>query len=121
MNTAEKSTNTRLQEQVDHIVKTIENGYQVTENDYWEGLYEIGDILSAFDYMDGYYNVEYYVNSDRSTVNGARFMVAGGGPNIFIDTKYKTVEGYWWSDKYIARYYDDPMGLEDLAQELWGC
>ena len=118
--TGEQIFDDRLKAHVDMIIDHIENGYTVEEGEDYEG-YEEGDMLSAFDYLGDVYNVEYYVNSDRETVNGARFMVACGGPNIYIDTKLKTVEGYWWGDKYIANYYDDPMGLDDVAQELWGC
>lgn len=118
--TGEQIFDDRLKSHVEMIIDHIENGYIVEDTELHEG-YEEGDTLSAFDYIEGYYDVEYYVSSDRKTVLGARFMVACGGPNIYIDTRFKEVQGYWWSDKYIARYHNDEMGLDEVAQELWGC
>lgn len=117
MNIVKDTTEERLREMVDNIVKNIEEGLVYQDDDWGRE----GEMMSGLDYLDGYYSVEYYVAADRETVTGARFMVAGGGPNIFIDTKFKTVEGYWWSDKYIARYYDDPMDLDSAPIDLWGC
>ena len=121
MNAVEKTTHSQLRDQVQHIVNTIENGCRFEEGDYYDYEYEIGDTISAFDYLADSYDIEYYVQSDRKTVNGARFCVAFGGPNVYIDTRFQTVEGYWWGEKVIMRYYDDPMGLNEVAEELWGC
>jgi hypothetical protein len=47
--------------------------------------------------------------------------VAFGGPNIWINTRTKQVEGYWWGDKCIMSYDRDEMGLDDALSELFNC
>jgi len=97
----------QLKNQVLSIIKDIE-----------KGLTDEGDTLSASDYLADVLDINYIINSDRS-YKGARLLVAFGGPNIWIDTLHKNVEGYWWSDTFTDRYYTDAMGLDDLMEELY--
>lgn len=90
-----------LKQQVNHIARTIEAG---------------GD---AMEYLEDSLEIEYYVGSDKQ-YRGARVLVAFGGPNIWIDTKFKRVEGHWWGDSYSATFTDE-MGLDDTLSELFNC
>ena len=80
------------------------------------------ETLGLYDYFSDVLDIDYIISSDRKTVRGARFLVAYGGPNIYIDSFSGSVELYWWSDR--ASY---PMrretidALDDFAQEMWGC
>jgi len=102
-----------IKSQVEHIVKTIENGMSSYEND--------GEQMDGFEYLSDALDIEYIISSDRKTVLGARILVAFGGPNIWINTRTKQVEGYWWGDSCIMSYDMDAMGIEDSITELWGC
>jgi hypothetical protein len=105
-------TETRLLDHVQHIANTITNGFGDELNcDDQE--------MSAFDYLQDALDIEYIVNSKREYL-GARVLVAFGGPNIWINTRTKKVEGYWWNESASASF-DDGIGLDDALQELWNC
>ncbi len=43
-------------------------------------------------------------------------MVAGGGPNIWINLQTDQVEGYWGADKCVWGFHDS-IGLDDHYSE----
>ena len=70
---------------------------------------------------DGVYDVEYTIGSEKD-YRGVRLMVACGGPNIYLNTRTKDVELYWWSES--ARY---PMSIDvvnyidSIYEDLFAC
>ena len=70
--------------------------------------------LEAF--MDGVYNIEWITSQDHS-YKAARLLVAGGGPNIWVNLQTNTVDGYWGSDKFSWSFQDN-IGLDEYLQEL---
>ena len=62
-----------------------------------------------------------YILDDNLDYVGSQLLVAFGGPNIWIDTQYKTVNGYWWGDDVIRAYWEDFIGLDDHIKELYEC
>ena len=105
-------TETRLQDHVQHIADTITNGFGDELNcDDQE--------MSAFDYLQDALDIEYIVNSKREYL-GARVLVAFGGPNIWINTRTKKVDGYWWNESASASF-DDGIDLDSALEELWNC
>ena len=72
--------------------------------------------LEAF--MDGVYDIRYYVDREKRYL-GAELMVAGGGPNIWVNTYTKQVEGYWGGDKVLEPFIDN-LGLDDDCEEMYG-
>jgi len=76
--------------------------------------------FSAFDYLSDVLDIEYIVNSKKEYL-GARILVAFGGPNIWINTRTKQVEGYWWGDSSILSYENDAMDLDSALSELYNC
>lgn len=101
---------------------------QVLDNEWFETEKEAQDYLeghqgveiSAYDYLQDALDIEYTVNSKGEYI-GARVLVAFGGPNIWINTRTRTVEGYSWGDKVFAQYAGDAIGLDDALEELWNC
>lgn len=77
------------------------------------------DPQSAFDFIGEALDMEYTISGRRKYL-GARICVTFGGPNIYVDTRHNTVTGYWGSDT-ISRSYEDNMGLDEAARELFGC
>jgi len=108
---AEKLVDTQneLFQQCRHIADQIESGEYESSDEEEKG---------AFDYLSDALDIEYTVDS-KGEYLGARVLVAFGGPNIWINTRYKTVEGYWWSDRAEANYHNDELGLDDALKELW--
>ena len=68
------------------------------------------------DFMDGVYSIEWITNQDHS-YKAARLLVAGGGPNIWVNLQTNTVDGYWGADKRSYGFVDN-IGLDDYLQEL---
>lgn len=110
---AESLEENRLRDHVKHIVNNIENGFP-------DELNEDDQPFSAFDYLQDCLDIEYVVSSKKEYL-GARVLVAFGGPNIWINTRTKQVEGYWWGDKCILSYDSDAIGLDEALEELYNC
>lgn len=102
-----------LQNHVNKIAEYLSNPPEPTENEYGEIE---GD---AFDYLKDVLDIEYICNSRREYI-GARVLVAFGGPNIWVNTRTNTVEGYWWGSKATADF-EDTIGLDDALSELFNC
>lgn len=73
---------------------------------------------SAYDWLEDVLDIEWIISNDRRHVRGARILVAFGGPNIWVNTRNNTVEGYWWGDNFTTSYTDN-LGLDDAMEELW--
>lgn len=103
-------TKSGLQDHVNEIANNLNNGE----------TNESGDFASGFDYLEDALDIQYIVNGDKQFL-GARILVAFGGPNIWINTQTKTVEGYWWGESKFASYHNDEMDVEGAVEELWNC
>ena len=123
------TTQNQLTEQVKSIANDIsDNDNQVCYDceHMFEGYEDcpecasdnVGD-LTANEYLSDVLDIEYYCNSNKEYL-GARILVAFGGPNIWIDTRYSRVEGYWWSDRW-TESFTDALGLDDYCKELFEC
>jgi hypothetical protein len=113
-----------LAEQVKNIVNLLENGvtYAYCGADHEERDAQPDDIIDGFEYLSDVLDITYIVESDRKTLKGARLLVAFGGPNIWIDTVNRRVEGYWWGDTpVIMDYSSDAMDIDSALEELWAC
>ena len=71
---------------------------------------------TAHDWMEGVYDIEWITHQDH-TYKAARLLVAGGGPNIWVNLLSNTVDGYWGSDKCIHGFIDN-IGLDDYLEEM---
>ena len=71
------------------------------------------------DFMEGVYDIEWITHNDH-TYKAARLLVAGGGPNIWVNLMTNTVDGYWASDRFSWGFVDN-IGLDDYLEELHGC
>ena len=79
-----------------------------------------GDRLQANSYMEkNVYDIEWITHNDHS-YKSARLLVAGGGPNIWVNLLSNTVDGYWWGD-HCKHSFDDNIGLNDYLEELHAC
>jgi hypothetical protein len=79
-----------------------------------------GVLVSAYDYLQDALDIEYVIGSDKRYL-GARVLVAFGGPNIWINTRTKQVEGYWWGESAIVSYNTDEMDLDSALEDLYNC
>ena len=84
-----------------------------------EGITEGKSASHWFDDGNDVYNIEWIYHQDK-TYKAARLMVAGGGPNIWVNLQTNTVDGYWGSDK-VSHGFVDNIGLNDYCEEMYGC
>ena len=91
-------------EQLERMVKNI--ALDITE----------GKPGTSYEYMEDVYNIEWITNQDH-TYKAARLLVAGGGPNVWVNLQTNTVDGYWSSDKF-SWSFQDAIGLDEYLQEL---
>ena len=74
---------------------------------------------TAGDWMEGTYDIRYYVDRDKGYL-GAEILVAGGGPTVWVNLYTKEVEGYWWGDKVLEPFIDN-LDLNGYCEEMYGC
>ena len=94
-------------EQLERMVKNI--ALDITEP-------KTPTLDDANQFMDGVYNIEWITHQDHS-YKAARLLVAGGGPNIWVNLQTNTVDGYWGADKRSYGFVDN-IGLDDYLQEM---
>jgi len=73
----------------------------------------------ASEWMDHVYDIRYIVDREKKYL-GAMFLVAGGGPTIWVNTWTNEVEGSWGGDK-CTHYFIDNLGLDDYNEEMYNC
>ena len=77
------------------------------------------EVCPASDFMEGVYDIEWITHQDK-TYKAARLLVAGGGPNIWVNLQDMTVDGYWGGDKCSWGFVDE-IGLDEYLEEMHGC
>ena len=77
------------------------------------------DGIKASEFMEDVYSIEWITHQDHS-YKAARLLVAGGGPNIWVNLQTNTVDGYWGCDKFSWGFVDN-IGLDDYLEEMHGC
>ena len=73
----------------------------------------------ASEWMEGVYDIEWITYQDKR-YKAARLLVAGGGPNIWVNLQDMTVDGYWGGDKCSWGFVDN-IGLDDYLEEMHAC
>ena len=102
----------RIADDISEKAITRYNGYETEHDEDDEGT-----LASRF--MDHVYNIEWITHQDKS-YKAARLLVAGGGPNIWVNLQTNTVDGYWASDKCTWGFVDE-IGLDDYLEEMHEC
>ena len=69
----------------------------------------------AGQWMQGVYDIEWITFKDGS-FKGARLLVAGGGPTIWVNVKNDEVEGYWAGD-HCTQAFQDNIGLRAYLED----
>ena len=109
MSTLKKKSET-CNEQLERMVKSyaedITNGLKIDDT---------SGTGTVSEFMDHVYNIEWITNQDH-IYKAARLLVAGGGPNIWVNLQTNTVDGYWASDKF-SWGFQDAIGLDEYLQE----
>ena len=59
--------------------------------------------LDLNEYLNDLLDIEYTFGADGSFL-GSRLLLTYGGPTIYVNTRYSTVEGYWGGDSFELSY-----------------
>ncbi len=78
---------------------------------------ECASDASTSGFLDRCLDYEFTVSAQRQFL-GARILVAFGGPNIWVDTRFDRVEGYWGGDS-IEMHFEDVNDLHGICEELF--
>ena len=112
--TALKKKSETCEEQLQRMCKTIaeeiSTGFEDKPNKSYTYLHK---------WMEDVYSIEWITHQDHS-YKAARLMVAGGGPNIWVNLLSNTVDGYWGCDK-VEHGFIDNIGLDDYLEEMHSC
>ena len=98
----------RLRRMCKNIAEEITAGKEIKTKE--------GDDFTVDLWMEGVYDIEWITHNDH-TYKAARLLVAGGGPNIWVNLHTDTVDGYWGCDKFSWGFVDN-IGLNDYLEEL---
>jgi len=112
-----KKKSETCEEQLRRMCKNIAE--EITEGKAEEYIDQPKVELTADKFMEDVYDIEWITYQDHS-YKAARLLVAGGGPNIWVNLQDMNVEGYWGGDKCIHGFIDN-IGLDDYLEELHGC
>ena len=91
------------------IAEEITTGFEDKPNKSYTYLHK---------WMEEVYDIEWITHQDH-TYKAARLLVAGGGPNIWVNLQTDTVDGYWGTDKYSHGFVDN-LRLEEYCEEMYG-
>jgi len=89
------------------IAEEITTGFEDKPNKSYTYLHK---------WMEDVYDIEWITFNDGS-YKGARLLVAGGGPTIWVNVKTDEVEGYWAGD-HCTEAFQDNIGLRAYLEEL---
>ena len=59
-----------------------------------------------------------WITNQNHKYQGARLLVAGGGPNIWVNMHTHEVEGYWWGDHCKVPFVDN-LQLDEYLEDLY--
>ena len=65
------------------------------------------------------YSIRYIIDGSGGYL-GARVMIAGGGPNVWVDTFEGKIQGFWGSDKCSYPIYDYEY-IDEYWEEMYKC
>ena len=104
----------RIADDITEKAITRYNGYEgAAEHD------ESDEGTLATRFMDHVYDIRYIVDREKRYCS-AELLVAGGGPNIWVNLDTMYVEGYWGGDN-VKEPFTDNLGLDDYCEEMYAC
>lgn len=71
---------------------------------------------NGFEIVETALDLEFTIDA-RGEYLGASILCAFGGPNIWIDTRYDRIDGYW-GDEHVCLFYSDSTDIHDYCAQL---
>ena len=101
----------QLRDQCKHIADDISHP-KFSKDDGGEAI----ELQTAHEWMENVYDIIWITNRDHE-YQGAKLLVAGGGPTIWVNVKTDEVEGYWAGD-HCTEAFQDNIGLRAHLEDL---
>ena len=105
--TALKKKSETCEEQLRRMCKNMADSISDPDKNHQE---------TASDWMENVYDIEWITYQD-GRYKAARLLVAGGGPNIWVNMHTHEVEGDWWGDHCKVPFVDN-LQLDEYLEEL---
>lgn len=111
-----------LQNYVDSIRDDLNKLYEADFTDEErERLEEEGEPTDVYTYFNDALDIEYIIGGCKD-FRGVRIAVAIGGPNVYVDTRRGTIEGYWGSDEAEAWLPSEICDeINEMFEEIYEC
>ena len=93
-------------QQLRKMCREIADGITDPDKEYWNDTHK---------WMEGVYEIEWITFND-GRFKGARLLVSGGGPTIWVNVKTDEVEGYWAGD-HCTEPFQDNIGLRAYLED----
>lgn len=93
------------------------NMSEFIENELIENI----DNGTLYDYIGECLDIEFISDAHREYIGG-RILVTLGGPNIWINTRTRQIEAYWWADSFYLPLENELVNeLNNILEELYYC
>ncbi len=106
----------KLSIMVENVREELTHAYEGNLED------EYGELVSLWEYLTQSLSVDFRIDS-KLNILGVRVWFCLGGPNIWIDTETKTIEGHWGITKatlFINKELVDAINDEFKNRTYWG-
>ena len=101
----------QLRDQCKHIADDISNP-KLSKDDGGEAI----ELQTAHEWMENVYDIIWITNQNHK-YKGARLLVAGCGPNKWVNMHTHEVEGYWWGDHCKVPFVDN-LQIDEYLEDL---
>jgi hypothetical protein len=106
-----ESTQERLKAIVMSTIEEIENLTTFLQEDE-EKANDFFDSILSISYMSDF-------TQGKQEYLGAELLVAYGGPNVYVDTRYNLVSGHWGFHKFEMSFNDDSFLYEHFEEQFY--
>ena len=105
-----------------HVEIDLSDDYSERADEPIKPCEHLGNVLASIADRENAHMETYgttWTADHAGNVIGVRLMVAGGGPNIFINTTTNKVEGYWAFTEYSSEItYEQGQAITEHFEEL---
>lgn len=120
MNNKDAEHKAHVNQIYDDVVAAVEG--TLKNKDYDPENEDSNETIDLREYLSDCYDIEFTVGMDNE-VRSVRFMVACGGPNIWVSSCGPGVELFWWGSHEETFEFPDNVreALLELANEIRNC
>lgn len=78
--------------------------------------------VTIYDYLADVLDATYYTTGRDGDYKGVRLLLAYGGPNVYLDTYFRTLELYWGTESATVDLLpNEAAEVDDMWREVYYC